>query len=110
MTLRTIEPESPPLRYDESGAIRVGDSHVLLELVVRAFEDGAPAEVIAQRYPTAGLPAIYAAIWYFLSHPTEVKEYLAERERQASEIKRTVDATQGDLSEIRDRLRASRPQ
>src|SRR5215475_2422608 len=48
-----IQPEAPPLRQDASGALRVGSSRVLVELVIRAFQDGATPEAIAQRYPTA---------------------------------------------------------
>jgi hypothetical protein len=44
-----LECESPPLRENET-AIRIGDSRVLLELVIRAFQDGASPETIVQRY------------------------------------------------------------
>ena len=37
-----LERETPPLQEDETGAIRVGNSRVLLETVIRAFQDGAP--------------------------------------------------------------------
>ena len=36
-----LERELPPLRQEENGAIRVGKSRVLLELVIQAFQDGA---------------------------------------------------------------------
>ena len=36
----TGQVEAPPLREDSTGAIRVGQSNVLLELVIRAFQDG----------------------------------------------------------------------
>ena len=45
-----VEPEAPPLREDAAGALRVGRSRVLLELVIRAFQDGATPEAIVQRY------------------------------------------------------------
>jgi hypothetical protein len=46
------QPVAPPIRSDETGgALRVGNSRVLLELVVRAFHDRATPEVIVQRYP-----------------------------------------------------------
>ena len=61
-----IQPEAPPLRQDASGAFRVGSSRVLVELVIRAFQDGATPEAIAQRYPTATLADIYAVIAYYL--------------------------------------------
>jgi hypothetical protein len=33
-----LEHETPPLREDETGAIRVGSSRVLLDVVIRAFQ------------------------------------------------------------------------
>ena len=78
-----IQPEAPPLRQDASGALRVGSSRVLVELVIWAFQDGATPEAIAQRYPTATLADIYAVIAYYLRHRQEVDAYLAEREQQA---------------------------
>lgn len=75
MTL-AISPESPPLKVDASGDIRVGSSRVLLDLVIRAFEDGATPEAIVQRYPTLGLSDVYGAIHYYLRHPDEIARYL----------------------------------
>ena len=48
----TAQAEAPPLREDAAGALRVGNSRVLLELVIRAFQDGATPETIVQRYST----------------------------------------------------------
>jgi hypothetical protein len=57
-----------------------------------------------QRYPTTTLADIYTVIAYYLRHRAPVERYLAERERQAEEIRQTIDARQGDLSEVRRRL------
>jgi hypothetical protein len=43
-----VQTEAPPLAEDASGALRVGSSRVLMELVVRAFQDGATPETIVQ--------------------------------------------------------------
>jgi uncharacterized protein (DUF433 family) len=48
-----IQSEAPPLCWDASGALRVGRSRLLVELVIHAFQDGATPEAIAQRYPAA---------------------------------------------------------
>lgn len=104
----TLQPESPPVREDASGALRVGDSRVLLELVIRAFQDGATPETIVQRYPTLTLPDVYAVIAYYLRHRDEVDGYLARREEQAGEVRQRIESRQGDLSEIRDRLLSRR--
>ncbi|HWG42470.1 MAG TPA: hypothetical protein VN688_06750 [Gemmataceae bacterium] len=62
----TAQAEAPPLREDAAGAVRVGDSRVLLELVIRAFQDGATPELIVQRYSTLTLPTEFLeAVWQF---------------------------------------------
>ena len=100
--------ESPPLRNDGSGAIRVGESNVLLELVVRAFQDGATAEAIVNRYATLTLADTYAVIAHYLRHRKEVEEYLSQRECQADEVQQRIQAAPGDMSEIRSRLASHR--
>jgi uncharacterized protein (DUF433 family) len=82
--------EALPLREGADGAIRVGDSRVLLELVLRAFEDGATPEMIVQRYATVALPDVYAVIAFYLRHRAEVQAYLARRERKAKEVRRKL--------------------
>ena len=104
----TPQVEAPPLTDDGTGGLRVGDSRVLLEIVIEAFQDGATAETIVQRFPTATLADVYAVIAYYLRHKEEIEEYLAARRKQAEAIWRKIDAGQKDLSEIRARLRARR--
>jgi len=108
MTADMIQAEVPPLHMDSSGAIRVGDSRVLLELLVRAFQDGATPEAIAQRYTTLNLPDVYGAIAYYLRHRAEVERYLADREQEAGAVRARIEARQGDLAEIRTRLLSQR--
>ncbi len=104
----TAKTDAPPLREDATGALRVGDTRVLLELVIRAFQDGATPETIVQRYSTLALPDVYAVIAYYLRHRDDVQEYLEQRERKAEEVRQRIESQQGDLSEIRARLLARR--
>ncbi|ETW98185.1 MAG: hypothetical protein ETSY1_19850 [Candidatus Entotheonella factor] len=106
----SLQTEAPPLHEDTSGALRVGDSRVLLELVIQAFQDGATPETICQRYPTAGLADIYAVIAYYLRHPEDIDIYLAEREQCAQEVRQRIERHQGDLADLRNRLLARRDQ
>jgi uncharacterized protein (DUF433 family) len=101
-----LQTEAPPLHQDPSGALRVGNSRVLLELVIRAFEDGATPETIVQQYPTTNLTDIYGVIAYYLRHRKEVEAYLAQRERQAEEVRQHIESQQGELTEVRKRLLA----
>ena len=104
-----IQTEAPPIRQDDSGALRVGDSRVLLELVIQEFQDGATPETIVQQYDTLALPDVYAAIGYYLRHRAEIQAYLDQRERRAKEVRSRAEERQGDLQDIRRRLLAARP-
>lgn len=103
-----LQPNEPPLREDASGALRVGGSRVLLELVIHAFQDGATPEEICQRYSTLSLAEVYAVIAHYLHRQDEVDEYLAERARKTEEMSRVMESRQRDLSAIRARLQARR--
>ncbi len=78
-----LERETPPLCQNKNGAIRVGKSRVLLEIVVRAFQDGASPESIVNKYSTLSLSDVYSTIGYYLRHRTAVEAYLNEREQLA---------------------------
>jgi uncharacterized protein (DUF433 family) len=93
-----------PLRRDETGAIRVGKTRVLLELVIHAFQDGATPETIVHRYSTLNLPDVYAVIAYYLRHRQQVEEYLKLRELTVEKVQEKIESKQRDISEIRDRL------
>ncbi len=103
-----IQADPIPLLEEASGALRMGGTRVLLELVSRAFEVGATPETIVQRYTTLRLPDVYAVVAYYLRHCGEIDEYLRRREQQAVEVSQRIAATQPDLGEIRERLLAQR--
>lgn len=103
-----VRAEAPPLREESDGALRIGSSRVLLELVLRAFQDGSTPEGIVQRYSTLSLADVYAVIAYALRHPAEIQDYMDLRERQAEDVRRRIEQHQGDLSHMRARLLARR--
>jgi uncharacterized protein (DUF433 family) len=106
----TLERETPPFQQDETGAIRVGNSRVLLELVIRAFQDGAAPEAIVMRYSTLSLSDVYSAIAYYLRHQTTVETYMKNREKLAEEVQQRLSNLQPDLTLIRNRLLSHQPQ
>ena len=97
-----------PLREEADGSMRVGDSRVLLELVIHAFEDGQTPESIIEAYTTLSLPDVYAVIAYYLSNRETVENYLARRDREAVEIRAKIEASQRDLGDVRQRVAAFR--
>jgi hypothetical protein len=50
--------EPVPLREDRNGDVRVGNSGVLLNLVVHTYDDRATPETIVQMYATPKLPEV----------------------------------------------------
>ncbi len=101
-----LERETPPLQEDEAGAIRVGNSKVLLETVIRAFQDGALPESIVHRYSTLSLSDVYNTIGYYLRHQGTVEAYLNQREQLADSVQKRLSDIQPDLSLTRARLRS----
>jgi len=99
-----LEREIPPLREDVTGAIRVGNSRVLLETVIHAFQDGASPESIVHRYSALSLSDVYNTIGYYLRHQEAVEAYLEQREQLAEVVQQRLSTIQPDLSLIRQRL------
>ena len=78
--------EAIPLTKDAHGVYRVGGTRVTLDLVVRAFNRGATAEEIVQKFPSLELSAVYQVIGYYLKHSDELAEYLERREGEEREL------------------------
>jgi uncharacterized protein (DUF433 family) len=106
----TIQTEAVPLRTDEYGVIRVGDSQVVLDIVIRAFNNGADPESIVHGYPTLNLGDVYAAIAYYLRHRKEVDEYLQSRRDEAERLRQEIEAKQPDRAPLRNKLMARKAQ
>src|SRR5438067_13846824 len=108
MTIADLEPLSVtvPLREDPPGVFRVGNSRVLLELVIRAFQRGETPEGIVQSYDTLSLPDVYAVIGYYLANPRPIDEYLRQQDDEAAEIRQTIEASQPSQQKLRERIMA----
>jgi uncharacterized protein (DUF433 family) len=96
-----------PIQTDTDGVIRVGGTRVTLDTVVAAFDAGATAEEIIQQYPSVTLADVYSVIAYYLRHQSQVRAYLAERQKEAAQV-REENEWRFDLAGVRDRLLARR--
>lgn len=85
-----VRTDPAPLRVDNSGTVRVGDSRVTLDILVGAFKLGASAEEIAEQYPTVRLCDVHSVLGYYLRRQDEVDEYLNAREADAKRIRLEV--------------------
>lgn len=102
-----LEPESPPLRMDDTGTVRVGKTRVILEVVVQAFKEGTSPEQIAADFDSLTLADVYSTIGHYLRHQTEFDAYLANRAREASELRKQVESDQSHLPDLRSRVQSA---
>jgi len=98
---------SIPLRRDDTGAIRIGDTRILLEIVIRAFLNGETPESIVDSYSTLNTSDVYAVIAYYLNHRVEIDTYIRERDEQVEAIFQSIDDNRSvSARDLRTRLRA----
>ncbi|MGO8900250.1 MAG: DUF433 domain-containing protein [Isosphaeraceae bacterium] len=83
-----------PLWEDPPGVFRVGDSRVLLELVLDAFKRGESPEAIVRSYRSLQLADVYAVVSRYLANPAPFDEYLRQCDEQAEAVRRKIEASQ----------------
>lgn len=105
--LDSLVAEPVPLRFDEGGVLRVGQTRVRLDSVLAAFNAGNCAEEILLKYPSLELSQIYSIIAYYLWHRAEVDAYLSERRALSEEAARETEQRFPNQG-IRERLNARR--
>ncbi len=106
----TADPLS--VRIDAHGVPRVGGTRIPVDTVITAYKLGSTPEQIVDDFPTLQLADVYTIIGHYLRHRPDVDAYLSERERQAKEIRREVEA-RFPREGVRQRLlrrRGSQPQ
>ncbi|MGA7730464.1 MAG: DUF433 domain-containing protein [Chloroflexia bacterium] len=102
----TIASDPVPLRVDDTGTIRVGNTRVVLDLVIKAYLDGESAEGIAEMFDTLDLGDVYSVLGYYIHHKGEIDAHMLERARQAEEIRAKIEARHGSQAGLREKLLA----
>src|SRR5438552_9712537 len=87
-----LHADLPPVRVDEGGAIRVGNSRITLDLVVEQYENGMTPEDIVRAYDTLELADVHGAVAYYLRHRDEVRAFMARRQEQADALRGAIEA------------------
>ncbi len=86
-----VKADPVPLRMDDSGTVRVGNSRVTLDVLIGAFKLGASAEEIHEQYPSVKLCDVHSVLGYYLRRQDEVDEYLNARAADAKRIRIEVE-------------------
>lgn len=104
MPMVTFDPIDVPLRVDPQGAIRVGETRVLLDVVIHEFQNGASPEEIVEAYDALALPDVYAVLSHYLRRPGPIDEYLRRREIEADGVRKKIEASQPQRANLRAKL------
>ncbi len=100
-----------PIYTDADGRMRVSGTRVLLDLIVRAYQQGHTPEQIIQMYTTLKLDKVYLAIGYYLRHREAVDAYVQRMEAEGERLRREWEAQHPPTvtrAELLARLQAKR--
>lgn len=106
VTAISFNPIEVPLRVDPQGAIRVGKTRILLDLVLHEFDSGATPEEIVDSYDGLDLADVYSLLGYCLRNRPAIDDYLRRREVESDELRRTIEASQSRRPNLRAMLLA----
>ena len=106
----TFQTDPLLLREDTTGDLRVGRDAGSRGIGASRLSRRRHARAIAQRYPSLSLADVYSVVAYYLRHRDAMERYLADRERQADDVRQRIDRPQRDLTYLRNRLLRQRNQ
>ncbi|MDZ4767605.1 MAG: DUF433 domain-containing protein [Chloroflexota bacterium] len=75
-----------PLRTDAHGAVRIGSTRVLLELVIHAYYPGETPESIVESCSSLTTADVYMVIGYYLANREAIDAYVRARDAQADAV------------------------
>jgi uncharacterized protein (DUF433 family) len=107
----TLHADPVPLRVDDTGAIRVGQSRVTLDVLLEYWRTGMKPEEIARGLDTLTLADVHGALAYYLRHQNEIDNYLRQREEEAEQLRQQIESANASrLTPLKTRLEAARAQ
>lgn len=99
-----IHAEVAPIRIDDNGIARIGDTRVTLDTIVAAFHLGDSPEQIVDSYDVLSLADVYAVIAYYLKHRPSVDTYLQEQSQASRQVFKDIERQQPQMFTLRQRL------
>src|SRR5256885_17061382 len=87
----TLYADPVPLRVDDTGTIRAGQSRVTLDVLLQYWRLGMRPEEIARGLDTLTLADVHGALAYYFRHQTEMDHYLRSREEEAEQLRKQIE-------------------
>jgi uncharacterized protein (DUF433 family) len=89
----------------QDGVYRICGTRVSLDSIVYAYRRGASPESIQRSFPSLTLEQVHGALAFYLSHQTEVDNYLVQGEKEFEGLQETSHETHSDWYEKLRRAR-----
>ena len=103
-----IHQDPVPLRVDEEGTIRVGDTRITLDVLLGDYRRGMTPKQIVEQLDSLTVADVYGALAYYHRHKDELDAYLRERAEDSACRQREIESTQPTFDQIKARLLARR--
>jgi uncharacterized protein (DUF433 family) len=91
----------PHIAFKQNGTPIIESTHIRVDLVVQAFQEGVTAEQLAADYPPLTLGQVYSALAYYYDHKHEMDQKIAEAQRFVEEMRLTHDSGSALLARLR---------
>jgi uncharacterized protein (DUF433 family) len=104
----TIHADPVPLRVDETGTLRVGNTRITLDVFLADHRKGMTPEQMVEQLDTLTLPDVYGALAYYYRHQEELDEYLKRRREEADRARQRLEAAGPTAAEVKARLLAKK--
>ena len=101
-----IHQDPVPLRVDEEGTIRVGNTRITLDVLVGDDRRGMTPKQIVEQLDSLTVADVYGALAYYHRHKDELDAYLQDRAEDSARRQREIEATQPTFDQIKSRLLA----
>ena len=87
----TLVADPLPLRVDETGVIRVGQSRITLDVLLQYWRLGMSPHEITRGLDTLSLADVHGALAYYYRHQSEMDDYLRRREEEAEKLRQEIE-------------------
>ena len=89
-----IHQDPVPLRVDDEGTIRVGNTRITLDVLVGDYRRGMTPKQIVEQLDSLTVADVYGALAYYHRHRDELDAYLQDRAVDSARRQREIEATQ----------------
>jgi len=100
----------PDFLSEADGEVRLAGHRIGLVHVVKAYNDGHSAEMIAAEFPTLPLAMVHKVIAFYLDNQADVDSYVAVHDREMAALERQSRpaGSTPTVAELRRRLESIR--